>query len=191
MPGKPDGTNANNPLTASGSLIGKDMATTTSYEMLSNQFSNWISQVNKDVDIGFSYRPGDKNMMTSEEVEVAMSTQILNDRVSINGNLDVVGNPNTSAKPVTTTNTNTKNLVGDVNVEVKLTENGKLMLKAFNRANDQLIVQQAPYTQGIGLLYREEFSTFGELIRKYYKKLFISEKRDTAAQHADSAKNSK
>jgi hypothetical protein len=168
------------------------MATTTSYEMLSNQFSNWMSQVNKDVDIGFSYRPGDKNMMTSEEVEVAMSTQILNDRVSINGNLDVVGNQtNTNTGPKPVPNTNTKNLVGDVNVEVKLTENGKLMLKAFNRANDQLIVEQAPYTQGIGLLYREEFSTFGELIRKYYKQLFIREKIDTAKQPADSAKKSK
>jgi len=106
-----DRTSSSNPLAASGSLIGMEMATTTSYEMLSNQFSNWISQVSKDVDIGVSYRPGDKNY-TNEEIEFVASTQILKDRVSINGNLDVGGNqasqvPATSGNP----NTNTKNLV--------------------------------------------------------------------------------
>jgi hypothetical protein len=183
----PDKSNTSNPLTASGSLISRDIATTTSYEMLSNQFSNWISQVSKDFDVGFSYRPGDKTMMTSEEVEVALSTQLLNDRVSINGNLDVVGNQtnlNTTGK----TNSNAKNIVGDVNVDVKLTENGKLKLKAFNRANDQLIFEQAPYTQGIGLLYREDFSTFGELAKRYYRQLLLRKQNDTTKQSVDSTK---
>ncbi len=180
----PNKPNSNNSTSATGTIIGRDIATTTSYEMLSNQFSNWISQVSKDFDIGFSYRPGDKNM-TSEEVEVALSTQILNDRVTINGNLDVVGN---QANQV---NNNTNNLVGDVNVDVKLNESGKLMLKAFNRANDQLIIEQAPYTQGIGLLYREEFSTFGELMRKYYQKIFGKKKNQPVKQPADSIKISK
>jgi TamB, inner membrane protein subunit of TAM complex len=186
-----DRTSSSNSPTASGTLIGKEMATTTSYEMLSNQFSNWISQVSKDFDIGLSYRPGDKNI-TNEEVEVAMSTQLLNDRVSINGNLDVVGN---QTNQVTTTNgnpnSNTKNLVGDVNVDVKLTENGKLMLKVFNRANDQITDESALYTQGIGLQYREEFSTFGELVRRYYHLLFGKKKIKTIKQPADTTKKSK
>jgi hypothetical protein len=152
----------------SGTSLGKDIATTTSYELLSNQFSNWISQVSKDFDIGVSYRPGEKNI-SSQEVEVALSTQILNDRVSINGNFDVVGN---EANP----NTKTNNLI-DVNVDVKLTENGKLRLKAFNRPNDQLFYDQDLYTRGVGLAYREEFNTFGELIRRYYQKLFAPKKK--------------
>ena len=100
-----------------------------------------------------------------KEVELALSTQLLNDRISINGNFDVVGNQaNVSSQNKTT------NIVGDVNVEFKLTE--KVKLKAFNHANDQILYEQTPYTQGVGVFYREEFSTFGELTRRYFQKLF-------------------
>ncbi|MCK7540550.1 MAG: translocation/assembly module TamB domain-containing protein [Marinilabiliales bacterium] len=58
--------------------------------MLSNQLSNWLSQISNDFDIGFNYRPG--NEITDQEVEVALSTQLLNNKVTLNGNVDVGGN---------------------------------------------------------------------------------------------------
>ena len=58
-------------------------------EMLSNQLSKWLSQISNDFDIGFNYRPG--NDITPQEVEVALSTQLLNDKVTLNGNIDVGG----------------------------------------------------------------------------------------------------
>ena len=45
------------------------MAVTTT-EMLSNQLSNWLSQISNDFDIGFVYRPGYKDV-NSQEVQVA------------------------------------------------------------------------------------------------------------------------
>ncbi|GAI73195.1 unnamed protein product, partial [marine sediment metagenome] len=113
-------------------------------ELLSNQLNHWLSQISNDFDIGFNYRPGDE--ITSNEMEVALSTQLLNDRVTINGNVDVRGNQ--------TTQTNTSNIAGDFNVDVKINQSGKLRVKAFTRANDKLIYEWAPYTQGIGLFYR-------------------------------------
>ena len=133
------------------------MAVTTS-ELLSNQLSNWLSQISNDFDIGFAYRPG--NEISSQEVELAFGTQLLNDRVSINGNLDVRGNQ-------TTTTASTKNIAGDFNVEVKLTE--KVKFKVFNRANDIITNDQAPYTQGLGIFFRQEFDKLGDLFKRKAK----------------------
>ena len=128
----------------------------TASELLSNQFSNWLSQINNDFDVGFNYRPG--NQITNDEIELALSTQLFNDRVSINGN---IGN-NSSQR----TNANNNGLVGDADVNVKLTNNGKLQLKAYNHANNNLIYETSPYTQGVGVTYREDFNNFNELWNK-------------------------
>lgn len=135
------------------------LSTTT--EVLSNQLNYWLSQISKDFDVGFNYRPGDQ--LTSDEVEVALSKQFLNNRmtINVNGNVDV--------RPTTS---NASQLVGDVEVEYKIKQSGKVRLKAFTRANDHLLYEYAPYTQGVGLFYREEFDTFGDLVRKYRDKWF-------------------
>jgi hypothetical protein len=98
-------------------------------------------------------------------VEVALSTQLLNDRVSINGNIDF--NPQGN-----TTSPNNSNIVGDFQVDVKITKNGKLRVKAFTRANDNYLYETAPYTNGIGIFYREEFSSWDKLFKGYWQKLF-------------------
>jgi hypothetical protein len=54
---------------------------TTASELFSNQLSNWLSQISNNVDIGLNYRPG--NQLTNDEIELAMSTQIFNDRVTL------------------------------------------------------------------------------------------------------------
>lgn len=145
-----------------GSSLGMsatEASLTTVSEFLSNQLSNWLSQLSRDVDFGINWRPGDE--ISPDEVELAVSTQLLDDRVSINGHVDVGGRQ-----------TNTSNIVGDVDVEVKLNRSGRLRLKAFTRANDNLIRPHlSPYTQGVGLFYREDFDTFGGLIQRYWSKL--------------------
>ncbi|MBI4945861.1 MAG: translocation/assembly module TamB domain-containing protein [Bacteroidetes bacterium] len=124
-------------------------AEVTSSEMLSNQLSNWFSQISKSVDLGVHYRPGDE--INSKQVELALSTQLFNNKLTIDGN--VANNSNTL------TNQNTSAIVGDVNVNYKLTDNGNWRVKAFDKANegDLLNLQKGPYTQGLGILYRKEF----------------------------------
>ncbi|MCX6225684.1 MAG: translocation/assembly module TamB domain-containing protein, partial [Bacteroidia bacterium] len=150
--------------TSSGTAKGKgyeNAGLSTTTEVLSNQLNYWISQISSDFDVGFNYRPGDQ--LTSDEVEVALSKQFLNNRmtINVNGNYDV--------RPSTT---NTNQLVGDVEVEYKIKQSGKVRVKVFTRANDHLLYEYAPYTQGVGLFYREEFDTFGDLARKYRDKWF-------------------
>ena len=137
-----------------------DASITTVSEFFSNQLSNWLSQLSRDVDFGINWRPGDE--LSHDEVELAMSTQVFNDRVSINGHVDVGGRQ-----------TNTSNIVGDFDVDIKLNRSGKLRLKAFTRANDDLVrLDLSPYTQGVGLFYREDFNSFDELVSRYWKRVF-------------------
>ena len=154
-----------------GEYNAANVAGVAASELFSNQLSNWLSQISNDFDLGLNYRKGDE--ISSNELEVALSTQILNDRISINGNLDVATNQTNST-------TNTNNIVGDFDIDFKLTDNGKLHLKAFNRANDNLLYETSPYTQGVGIFYREDFSTLGELMKRYgdaIRRLFTKKER--------------
>lgn len=146
---------------AYSSYNAANVAGTAASELFSNQLSNWLSQISNDFDLGLNYRRGDE--ISSNELEVALSTQILNDRITINGNLDVAADQ--AAKTSATTNTN--NIVGDFDIDFKLTNNGKVHLKAFNRSNDNLTFQTSQYTQGFGVFYREDFNTFNELMQRY------------------------
>lgn len=133
----------------------------SSMQIVANQVSNWLSQISKDVDIGINYRPGGD--LTNEEVEVALSTQLFDERVTIDGNF---GYQNVQNNP----SANTSSIVGDINVEVKITPDGRLRLKAFNRTNTvDLLDNTSPYTQGVGIFYRKEFNNLRELFQNQRK----------------------
>jgi hypothetical protein len=131
----------------------------SSFQLISNQINNLLSQISKDFDIGINYRPGDA--ISTQELEVALKTQLFDDRVTIDGNLGVssyeAGNK-------------TSNIVGDVLVEVNISDDGRFKIKAFNRSNNiDLQKVAAPYTQGIGVFFRKEFNNWGDLFRKKKK----------------------
>lgn len=129
----------------------------SSAEMVSNQLSNWLSKISNDFDVGLNYRPGDE--ITSDELELALSTQLFNNRIIVDGN---VGVANTSSS---------SNIVGDVNIEYKITEDGRFRVRAFNKSNDfNSINANAPFTQGVGLSYQKDFDRLGDLFRRRNKK---------------------
>ena len=136
---------------SAGNLVGS-----TTSDILSNQLSNWLSQISNEWDIGFNYRPGD--LVNANQMELALSTQVLNDRVTINGN---IGNNSNLRSNITNP------VVGEVEVFIKLNKSGKLQLKAYNRANDDLIYDTSLYKQGIGFSFTEEFDTLSDLFNHY------------------------
>jgi hypothetical protein len=139
------------PLSNTGT--GTSMMAVTTTEMLSNQVSNWLSQISNDFNVGFNYRPGTKDI-NSQELQVALSTQLLNDKVTINGNFDVSGTGAAEQTP----------LIGDFDIEYKLTE--KLRFKVFNRYNNPYTGKGVPYTQGLGLSFKQDFNKFSDLLKK-------------------------
>jgi hypothetical protein len=145
----------------SQNAISRNVGTTNTSEMLSHQISNWLSKISNDFDLGVKYSPGDE--ISDEQVELILSTQLFNDRLSIEGNFGV-GGENTAAQE-------TNNLVGDVLVEYKVKKDGSVSLKAYNSSNDYNIVDASTsqYTQGVGVLFRKDFNSFQELFRSIFK----------------------
>lgn len=146
------GTSGSNPVTAAA--------------IVSNTLSNMLSQISNDFNIGVNYTPGDR--VTDEQLEVALSTQLMDDRLIIDGNIGVSSTSTSSQK--------TSSIVGDVNIEYKLTPDGRFRVKAFNRSNDlSIYTDYSPYTQGVSIFYRKEFNRVGEFFHSGKKR---SEKSD-------------
>ncbi|MBN1597691.1 MAG: translocation/assembly module TamB [Bacteroidales bacterium] len=144
-----------------------NIAEVNASELLSNQLSNWLSQISNDFDIGVNYRPG-SGTTTENEVEIALSTQVLNDRVSINGSVDMTTNAEAS---------NASKFAGDFDVDYKINKSGKVRIRAFRRTNDDILNNNSPVTSGLGVFYREDFNTFGELMNKYWAVLSGKKKK--------------
>lgn len=150
-------------LLISGSFIPDEQSgivnnTSVSYfnatEIMSNQLNNIFQQLDIPIDLGFNYQP----TSTGEDLfDVAVSTQLMNNRVSVNGN---IGN----RRYLTSTR---EDIVGDVDVEIKLGTRGKTRLSLFSHSADEYS-NYLDQTQrnGIGISYQEEFNTLKDLFRR-------------------------
>ena len=147
------------PVTGQGSSSGSGFVGANASEVLSNQLSKWLSQISNDVDIGVRYNPGDD--ISADEVEVALSTQLFNDRVLIETNVGLQSGNDPSQNGAN----NENGIVGEFTLYYKINEDGNVVGKVFNRSNDlnPIYQNQAPYTQGVGLSYTESFNTFTDL----------------------------
>lgn len=161
----------------SGGVTAGNAAAATGSELLSNRVSEFLNTYFGnltgigDLQLGLNYRPGTQN--NPEAVDLALSKQFLNNKISVDGNFGV---NNTQTR-------RSNGLIGDVNIDYKLSADGKLRLRGFNRSNDntQLVLSGAQFTQGVGVFYREEFETFGDLWDRYQKKFRKKEKQAATA----------
>lgn len=90
-------------------------------------------------------------------VGFTVSSQI-NERITVNGKVGVpVGGLNQSA------------VVGDVEVQYRVNEDGTMNLRFFNRENDiNYLGEGIGYTQGVGVTYQVDFDTFQELVNRIF-----------------------
>lgn len=114
---------------------------------ISSQLSNMLGQLTDKVNVMPSLR-SDKGDFSDVEVDVALSSRLLNNRLLLNGNFGY--------RDRTTSNTT---FVGDFDIEYLLNPNGNLRLKAYNHFNDQnYYLKSSLTTQGIGLVFKREFN---------------------------------
>jgi len=137
-------------------------------EALGNQLGNMISSFTDDFDIGFNYSAGD--LITNNELSLAMSTQQFNDRLRINTNLGMSQANELSRNP--------SSFIGDVDVEYKISPNGNFRIHVFNESNEYDLSNQnqANYTQGIGAFYKQTFDSASEFFCEI-SNLFRSKKK--------------
>jgi len=163
-----------------GGVTAGGAAASTGSEMLSNRMSEFLNTYFgnltgiRDLQVGVNYRAGNQ---TNQEVDLALSKQFLNNKITVDGNFGVNNNQQK----------NSSGLIGDVNIDYKLSDDGRYRVKGFNRSNDntQITTAGGPYTQGVGFFYREEFETFNQLFTRYLKKI---KKKETTTEKVSSAK---
>ena len=122
-----------------------------SYSLLSStitgQINAWLSKLTNVFTMGVNIRTDGEGADASQEYEAQFQLQPI-DRLLINGNVgyrynDIANQP----------------FFGDLDVEVLLTEDGRLRLKGYTHTVDKYSLRQASTIQGIGFVWKQDFNT--------------------------------
>ena len=123
--------------------------TSVASSTLSSQLANVLGQLSDNWSIAPNFR-SDKGDFSDVEVDLALSSQLLNNRLLFNGNFGYRDN---------SMNTRNSNFIGDFDIEYLLNRRGTVRLKAYNHFNDQnYLVRSALTTQGVGVEFKFDFN---------------------------------
>lgn len=121
--------------------------------IMAGQLNNIFQKLDIPLDLGLNYQPGETG---GDMFDVALSTQLFNNRVIVNG---TIGSRRYSS-------TSNSELSGDLDIEVKLDKPGTFRLNLFSHSADQYTsFLDNSQRNGIGMAYQREFSkpTTGEI----------------------------
>ena len=140
--------------------VNQNQLSNNLFERASSLFNDIFSGDNDKISIAPEYVVADRTpgQQTDGRFGVSLTSRI-NDRITVNGKVGVpVGGITETA------------IVGDVEVQYRVNEDGTLNLRVFNKENDITYIGQGiGYTQGIGMSYEVDFDTLKELINKIFK----------------------
>lgn len=126
--------------------------------IMSDQLSNILQTLGIPLDLGLNYQSSESG---NDLFDVAISTQLFNDRVIVNGS---VGN-----RPYSASGTNTSEVAGDLDIAVKLNKTGSVRATFFSHSTDQYTnYLDTSQRNGAGFSYQKEFTTLGSLIRSIF-----------------------
>lgn len=139
-------------------------------EVMATQLNTILERLDIPLDLGLTYQEsaGGTNIF-----DVAVSTQLFNNRVLVNGTL---GNRQKMSA------SSSSDVVGDLDIEIKLDRPGQFRLKLFSHSADDY-TNYLDYSQrnGVGITWQREFSSFKEFVRN----LFSSKKKRAARAAMD------
>ena len=122
---------------------------------ISSQLSSMLGKLSDNWSIAPNLR-SDRGDFSDVEVDLALSSRLLNNRLLFNGNF---GYRDRSL--------NTNQFIGDFDIEYLLNPRGTWRLKAYNRYNDQnYYVRTAATTQGVGIMFRRDFDSLLSWLRR-------------------------
>ena len=122
---------------------------------LSAQLNNWASQMFDNWGFGVNFRTTGEGETRTNEYEFNFVYTPTN-RISINGNVGYRDDALSSTP-----------FIGDFDFEYKLNQSGKLRAKAYTHTNDYREFKKGLTTQGIGLIYSENFNNIQELWKSW------------------------
>lgn len=129
-------------------------------ELLSNQLSYWLTQVDQNLEIDLDLGTLDQEAFNT--FQLRMSYSLLGGRLRVTRD----GSFSNSNQY---TQSNASTLVGDWTVDYLLTPDGKFKVKMYSRSNFNTINTslgtQNPITTGVSLMYTQNFNEIKDLLR--------------------------
>lgn len=142
----------------SGVFNGSDVLLSNVSELMSNQINSIFQKLEIPLDMGIGYQglTDGTNMF-----DVAISTQLFNNRVIVGG----------SVKNRRLNNSvSTAEVVGDLDIQVKLDKQGQFRLNLFSHSADEYSsFLDLSQRNGVGVSYQQEYNKFGEFLRNIFK----------------------
>ena len=139
---------------------------------ISSQLGNMLGKLSDNWSIAPNLR-SDRGDFSDVEVDVALSSRLLNNRLLFNGNFGYRDKA-----------LNSNQFIGDFDIEYLLNRRGTWRLKAYNRYNDRnYYIRSAQTTQGLGIIFRRDFDSLTSFLRR--------KKKDTTAETEVSEKEIK
>jgi hypothetical protein len=142
----------------SGSLAGSVS------ELFSNQLSNWMTQVDENLEIDVDLGSFDQDAFNT--FQLRLSYTFLNGRLRITR--DGTFNNTSQNNTANSNSSNVSNMAGDWTVDYLLTADGKFKVKMYNRTNVNPILNtigtQSTFTTGVSLLYTQSFNDIKDLL---------------------------
>ncbi|WP_020527673.1 translocation/assembly module TamB domain-containing protein [Flexithrix dorotheae] len=143
-------------------------------QILSNQLNQLSDQVIKGVDVNFDLRSYEDrtsgSYQTRTDLEMQITKGFFNDRITVElgSNFILDGSSYNQG--------NQNHFAGNVDVEYKVTEDGRYRLKAYRKNENQDIIEGEYVATGISFLFIKNYNKFKELFARKKKKELRKEK---------------
>ena len=145
----------------SGIVNNSNLLTSNVADLMANQLNNILQKLDIPLDLGLNYA---ENGAGTSIFDVALSTQLFNNRVIVNGS---VGN-----RQHLTTGSN--DVVGDLDIEIKMDKSGQVRLNLFSHSADQYTnYLDNSQRNGVGMAYQKEFDS----LKQFFKDLFATKEQ--------------
>ena len=146
---------------------GSNMLYSNMSGIMAGQLNSIFEALNIPLDLGLNYQ---QNASGQNLFDVALSTQLFNNRVVVNGN---IGNRRMYG-------TTTDEVAGDIDIDIKLNQPGTFRLNLFSHSADQYTsFLDNSQRNGIGFAYQREFNSLGQFFRQLF-----TPRREREAQEA-------
>ena len=144
------------------STVSSQAITNNLFQSASGLIDNIFTNSDDKMNIGINYLKGDKNASSSllnrDRLGLTLKSEI-SDKILINGKIGV---------PVGGIEENV--IIGDVQIEFLLNDEGNLKARFFNKENEyQYFGNDIGYTQGMGVSYEIDFNNIKSLFKKNKK----------------------
>ena len=140
--------------------------------IMAGQLNNIFQKLDIPLDLGLNYSQDRKG---TDLFDVALSTQLFNNRVVVNG---TIGN-----RKLYGTTASNQEVTGDLDIEIKLDKPGTIRLNLFSHSADQYTnFLDNSQRNGVGIAYQRDFRSF----RQFFRDLFSPRRKreERAVQEA-------